>query len=58
MSVVYRILIALVLLICAISAYSYGNSAGLFGFIILGFVFEGAFWLKLFGRKKSENKVH
>ncbi|KZN33685.1 hypothetical protein [Pseudoalteromonas luteoviolacea] len=57
MSVVYRILIALVLLVCAISAYSFGNSAGLFGFIILGFLFEAAFWLKLFGRKKTTNKA-
>ncbi len=53
MKTLYRVLILLALIITAIGFYSYGNSTGLFIFIILGFLFEGAFWLKLFKRKKT-----
>ncbi len=57
MKSLYRWLILLVLIFTAISFYSYGNATGAFIFIILGFLFEGAFWFKLFDRKrKSESK--
>jgi type IV secretory pathway TrbL component len=49
--------VLLVLIFIAISFYSYGNSTGMFIFIILGFLFEGAFWLKLFNRKKKRSST-
>lgn len=55
MSTIMKWLILLALIFIAISFYSYGNSTGMFIFIILGFLFEGAFWLKLFKRKKKHN---
>ena len=54
MHVVLRTLIALILIIGAISAYSYGHTTGLFVFVILGFLLEGAFWLKLFPLKRRK----
>ncbi|WP_181898462.1 hypothetical protein [Alteromonas aestuariivivens] len=52
----YRYLIAFALLVVAIGSYSYGNTTGLFIFVILGFAFEAAFWLKLFPIKnKAKN---
>jgi hypothetical protein len=49
-----RFLILIVLIIAAISSYSYGNSTGIFVFIILGFIFEGLFWTGLFSKKKKQ----
>lgn len=49
---IYRILIALVLLIAAIASYSMGIQSGVFLFIILGLVLEGAFWFGMFSAKK------
>ncbi len=50
--------LALLALIClAITCYAMGNASGAIALVILGFVFEGAFWLfghKLVSRKKSE----
>ena len=54
MHVILRTLIALILIIGAISAYSYGHTTGLFVFVILGFLLEGAFWLKLFPLKRRK----
>ncbi|WP_199886132.1 hypothetical protein [Pseudoalteromonas sp. T1lg23B] len=48
-----RILIILFLLLAAVASYSYGSATGIFLFIILGFVFEMAFWFKVFPRKKK-----
>jgi type IV secretory pathway TrbL component len=53
MNTITKWLILLVLIFTAIVFYSYGNSTGMFIFIILGFLFEGAFWLTLFNRKKK-----
>mgnify|MGYP006075591621 FL=1 len=53
MNTITKWLVLLVLISTAIGFYSYGNSTGMFIFIILGFLFEGAFWLKLFNRKKK-----
>jgi hypothetical protein len=55
MSTITKWLILLVLIFTAISFYSYGNSTGMFIFIILGFIFEGAFWLKLLKRKEKRS---
>jgi hypothetical protein len=54
MNKITKWLVLLVLIFTAISFYSYGNSTGMFIFIVLGFLFEGAFWLKLFNRKKKQ----
>ncbi|MBT0586006.1 hypothetical protein [Alteromonas oceanisediminis] len=48
----YRYLIAVVFLVAALSAYSFGIQKGVFLFVILGFIFEGCFWLGLFKRKR------
>ena len=49
---IYRILIALVLLVAAITSYSMGIQSSVFLFVILGFVLEGAFWFGLFPVKR------
>ena len=50
---VYRFLIAMVLIVAAIASYSAGSSTGLFAFVVLGFMFEAAFWLRLFPVSKK-----
>jgi hypothetical protein len=52
MNTLLRCLILTLLLFAALSFYSYGNSTGLFIFILLGLLFEGAFWFGIFGKKK------
>lgn len=49
----YRFLILAVLIIAAISSYSYGNSTGVFAFIILGFACEALFWGKIFRKREQ-----
>ncbi|GFD68499.1 hypothetical protein KUL106_17620 [Alteromonas sp. KUL106] len=51
---IYRILMALALLVAAITSYSMGVHSGVFLFIILGFVLEGAFWFGLFSIKRRK----
>ena len=51
---IYRILIALALLVAAITSYSMGIQSGVFLFIILGLVLEGAFWFRLFSIKRRK----
>jgi len=41
----------MILIIAAVGSYSYGNSMGIFVFIMLGFIFEGLFWFNLFRKK-------
>ncbi|ESP91153.1 MULTISPECIES: hypothetical protein [Pseudoalteromonas] len=55
MKLAYRLLIAFILLVAALSAYSYGNANGVFAFVILGVVFEAAFWLRLFPKKAKKS---
>lgn len=49
--------LALLALLClAIVCYAMGNASGAIALVILGFLFEGAFWLfghRLFSRKKN-----
>jgi len=49
----YRFIVLTLLIIAAISSYSYGSSTGILLFIILGFTFEGFFWFNLFRKKKQ-----
>lgn len=56
MKQLYRGLVLAILLLIALSLYSYGHSTGVFIFIILGFLFEATFWLKLFKRKSKANQ--
>jgi len=57
MNKIYRFIILALLIVAAISAYSYGHSTGIFVFIMLGFAFEGMFWMGLFRKKKQPNKL-
>jgi hypothetical protein len=50
---IIRLLILAVLIFAALGSYSYGNSTGIFFFIILGFIFEGLFWTGIFRKKKK-----
>ena len=52
MNTLLRWIILALLIFAALSFYSYGNATGLFIFILLGVVFEGAFWFGVFGKKK------
>lgn len=55
MNKIYRFLILVALVIAALSSYSYGNSTGVFLFVILGFLFEGLFWLGLFRKSRKSS---
>ncbi len=52
MKLLSRIFILFVLLGAAIVCYSIGSTGGIGLFLILGVLFEGAFWFGLFGRRK------
>ena len=53
MKTIIRLLMAVFFIIAALSLYSFGNQTGSFIFMILGFLFEMAFWLNLFPIKKK-----
>jgi hypothetical protein len=46
-------LILAALILAAIICYSYGSSTGLFAFIIIGAIFELAFWFGIFSKKEN-----
>jgi len=48
-------LILAALIIAAIACYSYGSSTGLFVFIIIGAIFELAFWFGVFSKKDKHS---
>ncbi|MBD3586725.1 hypothetical protein HHX48_13335 [Salinimonas sp. HHU 13199] len=48
MKIVFRIVLGFVLLAAAITAYSYGQTTGMFLFILAGFALETVFWFNLF----------
>lgn len=56
MNTIIRFLILAALIFAAIGSYSYGSSTGVFFFIILGFIFEGLFWIKLFRKKRNNGE--
>jgi hypothetical protein len=46
-------IILTVLILAAIACYSYGSSTGLFVFIVVGVIFELAFWFGVFSKKAT-----
>ncbi|MCW8091859.1 hypothetical protein [Alteromonas sp. ASW11-130] len=54
MKSIYRYIFTFVLLLAAISSYSFGNQTGMFIFVALGFILEGAFWFGLFPLKRNK----
>ena len=54
---IYRILIAVILLMAAIASYSFGIQSGVFLFVVLGFILEGLFWLGLFPTKRQKSLI-
>lgn len=52
MRVLYRILILLLLLVCALFFGSLGSMNGMGVFLVLAVLFEGAFWFGLFKSMK------
>jgi hypothetical protein len=55
MKLLYRWILVFVFLVAALASYSAGSSTGVFLFVILGFLFECGFWVKLFPTKKKSN---
>lgn len=57
MKIVFRIVLGFVLLAAALAAYSYGQTTGMFLFILAGFALEASFWFNLFPiRKKAPDR--
>ena len=52
MRVLYRILVLFLLLACALFFGSLGSMNGMGVFLVLAFLFEGAFWIGLFKSMK------
>jgi len=52
MNVVFRVVLIIACLFAAIACYVFGVPAGGVVFLILGLIFEGLFWIGIFGRKK------
>lgn len=52
MRILYRAIIVIACLFAAIACYVFGIPAGGVIFLLLGIMFEGLFWLGLFGRKR------
>lgn len=52
MTTLYRVIILLAFLIAAIGCYATGLTVGVTIFLLLVVVFEGLFWMGLFGRKR------
>ena len=48
-----RTVLLLLFLLAAIAFYIRGSVYGAFGFIVLGMLFELAFWLGLIGRRRQ-----
>ena len=48
MNTLYRVMMLLTLLILAVASYVLGSSAGLGFFLVVGVLFEAAFWKGLF----------
>lgn len=52
MRVLYRILVLSLLIVCALFFGSLGSMNGMGVFLVLAFLFEGAFWFGLFKSMK------
>jgi len=55
MKIFHKWLIIAALLFAALTSYSYGFSEGVFIFIVLGAVFELAFWFEILSEKQPAN---
>lgn len=53
MELLKRTLLTIICFFAAIACYIFGIPAGGIVFLILGLVFEGLFWLGIFGKKKK-----
>lgn len=53
MKTLLRYAIIFAFLLGAIASYSAGSRTGMFIFVLLGFLLEGAFWLGLFPLKRK-----
>ena len=53
MNILWRVLLVVLCFFAAIACYVFGLPAGGVVFFILGILFEGLFWLGIFGRKKQ-----
>ena len=53
MKILTRTLTAVFFLFAAIACYAFGVPAGGAAFIVLGIIFEGLFWIGVFGQKKK-----
>jgi len=51
-----RILITIACLLAAIACYAIGVPAGGVAFIVLGIIFEGLFWLRVFGKDQRSRR--
>ena len=57
MNVVYRVILVIACFFAAIACYSFGIPAGGIAFFVLGVIFEGLFWVGIFGKKKKTLKA-
>lgn len=55
MNGITRWVILIILIVSAITCYAYGNSTGVWGFVIVGAIFELAFWFGVFSKKEKSN---
>ncbi|MFS1523785.1 hypothetical protein ACL7TT_06665 [Microbulbifer sp. 2304DJ12-6] len=55
MSVIFRVILIVACFFAAIACYLFGVPVGGIVFVILGVVFEGLFWIGIFGKKKKSS---
>ena len=53
MNIVVRVAVLVFFLFAAIGCYAFGIPAGGVVFFVLGLVFEGMFWMGVFGKRKK-----
>jgi len=52
MNMIFRVLLIVACFFAAIACYVFGVPVGGIVFVILGVIFEGLFWIGIFGKKK------
>ncbi len=55
MNVISRALLIVVCFFAAIACYVFGIPAGGVAFVVLGVIFEGLFWMGIFGKRKKSS---
>ena len=53
MHILKRVIFVVFCFFAAMACYAFGVPVGGFAFLVLGLIFEGLFWVGIFGRKKS-----